>query len=63
MKTEIAEQYPLFKEYDFAIHLTGSGGGGIWDWSFTSQRPVTWHVCPSEHPQKEHFPTRFSSPQ
>ena len=29
MKTEIAEKYPLFKEYDFAIHLTGSGGGGI----------------------------------
>jgi len=29
MKKEIAEQYPLFKEYEFAIHLTGSDGGGV----------------------------------
>lgn len=29
METKIAEQYPLLKEYDFAIHLTGSGGEGV----------------------------------
>jgi len=29
MKQEISEQYPLFKDYDFAIHFSGSGGDGV----------------------------------
>ena len=29
MKQEIAEKCPLFKEYDFALHINGSGGEGV----------------------------------